>query len=321
MKYFSLENSKYKINLSKISFGAGVFDNYNKYSEYFKYLDYYFEMGGKVIDTARVYCDWLPEGKDTSEKIIGKWLKSRGIARDEVIIVTKCSHPPLDNMKKSRLSKEDIDTDITRSLELIGTDYVDILFLHRDNKNVAVSGIIDGLNDVMSKKMTKFIGASNWTGERIMEANYYANKSSQEGFSISQISYSLAITTPKECHDETLVCMNPAEHKFYSKNDFPVMAFASQAKGFFSKYQAMDELTQKINARFYSEQNVKRAEVVAKLAKEKGVSPATISIAYITSQKMPATAIIGMSSIDQLKDSLSATDLTLTNEEIKLLDI
>jgi len=321
MKYFTLNDSTNKIDMSKISFGAGIFDNYSKRDDYFRLLDIYFEKGGNVIDTARVYCDWCESGKDTSEKIVGEWIKYSGIERKNIIVVTKCAHPPLDDMFKNRLTKKEINSDIDRSLELLGLDNVDILFLHRDNADALLDEVIDTLDEVKSIGKTKFIGASNWTAERIKQANDYALTANKTPFSISQISYSLAVTTPKECGDETLVCMNNKEYSFYKSNNFPVMAFASQGKGFFSKYLAMDELTKKIQSRFYSEQNLQRAEVVKRLCEEKGASPAAVALAFITSQPMPTSAIIGMSSAEQLLDSLSIPDLELTISDIRRLDI
>ena len=321
MKFFTLKEGNNSIEMARISFGAGVFDNYDRRDEYFRWLDTYFENGGNVIDTARVYCDWCESGKDTSEKVVGEWLKYSGIKREDVIVVTKCAHPPLGNMVKNRLTEKDINSDIERSLELLGLESVDILFLHRDNSAALVDEVIDTLDGVKNDGKTRFIGASNWSTERITQANNYALTVNKTQFSVSQISYSLAVTTPKECGDETLVCMNQKEYEFYKSNNFPVMAFASQGKGFFSKYLAMDELTKKIQSRFYSNKNLKRAEVVKELCEEKDVSPAAIALAFITSQPMPTSAIIGMSSKEQLLDSLSMSDLALTESELERLNI
>lgn len=83
---------------------------------------------------------------DSSESVIGRWLRSRG-CRDKVIISTKGGHPQLDDMSSSRLDPESLRCDLNRSLDCLGSDYADIYFLHRDDERIPVSEIMPILNE------------------------------------------------------------------------------------------------------------------------------------------------------------------------------
>jgi aryl-alcohol dehydrogenase-like predicted oxidoreductase len=319
MKTFELKTATDSLIMPKITFGAGVFDNIEKNPLYFDMLDIYFKNGGNCLDTARVYCAWLEGGEGLSEKITGQWIEKRHV-RDRIIISTKGGHPPLDNMKKSRLDKDSINADIAESLEALRTNYIDIYFLHRDDENKDVSEIIPVLHELVTSGKVRFLGASNWKASRIAEANEYAAKNNLTPFSISQIFFSLAVTTPAGYADETLVCMSDTEYKWYLENSFPVMAFGSQAKGFFTKYLAAGQLNKKIENRFDSEQNKKRASNVAQLCDKLSCSPAALSLAYLTCNSLQTSAIAGFSNVTQLHDSLSEDELYLSMEDVAFLE-
>ena len=85
----------------------------------FEFLDKYVELGGWCIDTARVYCDWLENGHDSSEGVIGRWLKARN-NRDKICIATKGGHPEMGHMDESRLSREELTKDLEAKPESAG---------------------------------------------------------------------------------------------------------------------------------------------------------------------------------------------------------
>ena len=118
MKTYILKSDEYEIKMPSLCFGTADFDDISKQMIYFLRLDKYMECGGSCIDTARVYCSFVDGGADVSETVIGNWMEKRK-NRDKVIISTKGGHPPLDDMNHSRLSKEELDFDLSRSLECL----------------------------------------------------------------------------------------------------------------------------------------------------------------------------------------------------------
>lgn len=321
MKTVIIKNPADSAAMQRLTFGAGSFKDYSKKEEYFKLLDcYYDEFGGRSFDTARAYYIWEKGGEGVSEKVLGEWIKSRGIKRSEICITTKGGFPYLEDYHKHRLDKKSLYTDMEESLETLSLDYVDCYLLHRDTPMLSAGEMLETLNEFYSKGYVRFLGVSNWTGKRIKEANNYAEKKKLMPLSLSQICYSLAETTPSLMNDDTIVCMNEEEYNWYKETEFPIMAFSSQAKGYYSKILSGATLSQKCKDRYGTEENLKKAERVLKIAKERGISPAAAAILYVSSNPINSVAVFCPSSVEQLKDTMSAVNYELSEKEINYLD-
>ena len=118
--------------------------------EAFNLFDAFLDMGGNVYDTARVYSDWIPSERGRSERVIGQWLAQSG-KRHDIILVSKGGHPdmtkPNPDMHQSRINERSVRYDLEESLRVLGTDYIDIYFYHRDNEEIPVSELIDLMED------------------------------------------------------------------------------------------------------------------------------------------------------------------------------
>ena len=171
MEYKILNNTDLKV--SSASLGTDVYGTVLNKAQSYELLDTYTDLGGNIIDTALVYANWIPGEKSLSEKLIGSWMEERK-NRHEIIISTKGAHPEI--MTISRLSREEILGDIDKSLKHLKTDYIDIYWLHRDDKNLPVGPIMETLGEIVKSGKARYIGMSNWTYRRIDEANKYARE-------------------------------------------------------------------------------------------------------------------------------------------------
>lgn len=293
MKYLNIEN----IDISQIVLGTDGYGGRINKQTAFDIMEKYIQNGGNIFDTARLYT----EGK--SEKIVGDFINKNNI-RDKVYISTKCSHPPLSDMSKSRLTLKDIESDIDKSLIALNTDYIDIIWLHRDDISLSVEPIIDSLNLMVQKGKIKHFGASNWSHDRISSANEYANKSNIKGFVASQILYNMA--TCNKMWDDTLVVCEGIEKEKYDKKPLPVFAFCAQAKGFFEKYHS-NTLSQKASDRYLNEYSVSTYNKIVEYSKKinSTISYAALELLCLNSN-FPVFPIIGPSNVDQLISSLNA---------------
>ena len=319
MKSFTIKNSKYSIELPALTFGTASFERKDSDDIYFELLDTYYKHGGRCIDTARSYCDWLEDGLDSSEGAIGRWLKERS-CRDEMIICTKGGHPNRENMEISRLSREELEYDLNRSLEVLGVDYVDVFFLHRDDEYIPVSEIMPILNDFYKSGRVHFLGASNWTSARIEEANNYAVENGMEPFRVSQINYSLAHSSTDTFGDPTVVCMNLREFKWYQRNQFPVMAYCPQAKGFFAKLARGDAAKNLPEGQFTSTANLARLARVKQLSEKEGIPAAVIPLGYLNSQPFFVSSVFAASKAWQIDEDMTAQDLIFDYKTIAFLE-
>lgn len=299
---------------SKIILGTDGYGTVADEATCFDLIDAYVDCGGNHIDTAKLYSD------GESERIVGKWLKSHG--RNNLIIATKGGHPNIETMHINRLSKKEIEFDINSSLKNLCVDCIDLYWLHRDSEDADCTEIIEIMNGFVKEGKIKKFACSNWKTERIEKANSYAKEHGLDTFAASQIRFSLASTAPDFVGDTTLVEMNENEYEYYKNTGVAVMGFASQAKGFFSKYLSggIEALSPKAKERYYCEENVNKANFIKELSQKYEVAPAGIVCSALISLKdVNVFPIIGGKNVQQLSESFEGADLVLEENEIKKL--
>ncbi|MDD4689794.1 MAG: aldo/keto reductase, partial [Eubacteriales bacterium] len=287
------------INGSKLVLGTDDFGSAVETERAFAVMDRYYEAEGNIFDTARVYADWLPGGSGASEGCLGSWIKEKR-NRHDVIISTKCSHPPIHDMSKSRLSLEDMLYDNEQSLTLLQTDYIDILWLHRDDESMPVEDIAENLYQLSKRDTVRYFGVSNWKADRI-KALKNLNAVKMIG---SQIKWSYGATNPAYEDDPTLVEMDDIQLEYYKNSDINIFAFASQAKGFFSKYASGGEakLSQKSAQRYLWDENLKRYQRAREVASKYNLPISAVILGYITSREdINGYPIVGAKHISQIE--------------------
>lgn len=295
------------ISISRIILGTAPFGSTMTREQSFDIMDTYYAHGGRTLDTARVYSDWIPNGHNTSERTVGEWIRERD-CREQIVLMTKGAHPPVGQPHISRVNPEDIRADFEESLRVLQTDYVDVYFLHRDDERVPAAVIMDVLDELVKSGRIRMLGASNWRAERILEANEYARAAGKTPFAVSEIQWSYAVCTAKETFgDDTLVCMDPQQMELYRQSGIPVMAFSSQAHGVFScgYKEDLSDLADKHRS-FYSEENVRRYQALLKKCREDGCTPSQVVLDHVTNHKeIEGFAIVGCSRKEQLLESLA----------------
>lgn len=305
MKYSHFFGKKSsRIVLGTAYFGDGITED-----RAFELMDKFRELGGTHIDTARLYA----EGR--AEEIVGRWIRERD-ARD-MMVSTKGAYYDADLMEKPRLTESEILSDVHASLKALGTDCIDFYWLHKDDENTQVSSVIPIMNKLTEEGYIKAFGASNWSSRRIREANEFARANGLLGFAAAQLRFN-----PAYCLGERggLVGMDPKEFAFYKTSGMPVVAYSSQAKGFFSKMAegGADLLSEKAKKRYLCEENLRRLEVLKRLSHKYSCSIAAVICAAFSSFEVPEVfAIIGSQRVEQLADSMSGHMIELTKQEIE----
>lgn len=323
MKTITVGTGAQQLCVSTYTMGSGFFGTRCPEDEAYRILDYYYEKGGRSLDTARYY-GVFDTGKPQSELILGKWLAKTGV-RKEVVLSSKGGHPGVDTTRignpngyvkrGSRLTREELTKDIEASLESLRTDQIDIYWLHRDEPDVPVDEIMTVLNQFVQKGYTKLLGASNWRTDRIEEANRYALAHGMRPFAASQLQWSLALNTERTCFDDTSTYLNAGDpdYSWYQKQNMPIFAFSSQAGGLFSRALADQADPKKglaglrnIRASLLTEpENLARIERARMLCAQTGLSAAEVCTSYLLSKELPVTVLLGCRTMEQLKDSFS----------------
>jgi aryl-alcohol dehydrogenase-like predicted oxidoreductase len=317
MKTITLfENSQNPLKVSQLSLGCDYYGLERPESEAFRIMDTYYELGGRFFDTAHVYGQEKVGAVSHSEQTVGKWIAANGL-EGKVVVSDKGAHPDRNNMLVSRISEKNIRDELFSSLEALKMNQVDIWFLHRDNPDMPVGEIVDMVSELVDQGYIKHLGVSNWKVERISKALAYAKEHNKHPFEISQVQWSLAISTAESWDDPTIVCMDEKEESWYKETQFPVMVYSPQARGLFSKVieQGVDYISDKVGRRFLLDENLGRIERCKILCEDKNMNAAGVCLSYLTSAPFPVMPIIGCSNPQQVKDSIKFSDVILTDEE------
>lgn len=318
MRYIEIPNTQLKtaaIVMGSVCSVEGPVD------EAYRLLDMYRDAGGNMLDSANVYGKFFPEGTNICDKHIGNWMKTRG-CRNEFIVETKGGHPDPKRSGISRLGKEDIRQDLEESLQALQTDTIDLFFLHRDDKNIPASEIIEYMNEFIKEGKIRYFGASNWEAGRILEGQKYAEEHGLNGFSADQILWSMAKADMKYYPWPGCTNMDEAAWELHKKTGMMAFAYESQARGFFQKYQkaGLNGIPENLRGLYYSEGNIERYERAQKLAEQKNVCLSAIVLLYVLGSPFPSAVLIGPRTTEQFLESMEAADLRLSEEEMRYLD-
>lgn len=303
------------INVSDVLLGSELFGTAIDEKTSFEIINRYLELGGNCVDTARLY------GGGKSEETIGKWIKAAKSSGKEIIVSTKGGHPRLETMNVSRISQNEIESDINGSLKALGVEAIDIYWLHRDDLSKSPEEILEFMNTFISSGKIKNFGVSNWHINRILKANAYAAENGLEPIAASQIKWSLAVPN-SGVDDQTLVEMDENEYQLYKKAGIPVIAYSSQGKGIFSILDSGGEkaLSENIRKFYLNSLTLRRFKAAKSLSEKYGMPISSIVLSYIYSNPdIKSHVLIGPVNVKQLEDSLTNSDFTLSREEITLL--
>ncbi|WP_095006143.1 aldo/keto reductase [Enterococcus canintestini] len=294
--------------LSKLILGSSDYLKLDNMEKVDRMFTQYVEEGGRTFDTARHYRE--------SEAVIGHWLKDK--KRDDYTIITKGCHPVREAPRIPRVNPESILTDLTISLEMLGTDYVDVLLLHRDDRNQPVGPLMETLSKLVDENKIRSFGVSNWELPRIIEAKEYCENHELNPLSFNSPNFSLAkVNQPRW---ENCVTADDRMVTWHEKTNFPLISWSAQAEAFFGNRFRPEDVTNPTMAEFvtvyFNDLNWKRLRICEELAKEKGVKPIQISLAYVLNQSFPSYATIGPEEDWQLFDSIEAMKIQLSDEEI-----
>lgn len=284
-------------DISRLVVGADWFQESNEDAAV-AVLDEFADAGGNCIDMANIY------GGGQGQRIVGRWLKSRGV-RAKMVLLDKGCHP---HEGLNRVTPGDLDRDIDENLERLDVDKIDLCVLHRDDPAVGVDEIISMLNEQKARGRISVMGASNWSHERVRDANKWASEHGLQGFSMSNPNLSLAKIN--EPHWEGCITIDADGRRWHEKSGFPLFAWASQGGGFFAGRD-----TPHIRRVYWNGENLARKVRASKLAKRIEVDPLNVVLAWVLCQPFPVWALVGPRNPREVAACLPALDLRLSAKE------
>jgi aryl-alcohol dehydrogenase-like predicted oxidoreductase len=289
-------------------------------------MDAYAAAGGNFIDTADIYSMWTPNNPGgISEEIIGRWVKSRG-NRDAMVLATKVRGAMGQNASEGRntihgregLSRRWILKACEDSLRRLKTDYIDLYQVHWVDTETPIEETLSALSDLVHKGYVRYIGCSNFSAWRLMQALWASDKHRYERFVSIQPEYSLVQPTRQNFEAELgKVCL---------AYGVGVVPYSPLAGGFLTgKYKRGSELPESVRAQgiqgnLMNEQNWGIIDRVLEIAARHNTTATRVALAWQLQKPFMTAPIIGANTVQQLEDSLGAIELTLSSDDVKALD-
>ena len=329
MKYRKLGNTD--LNVSALCLGTMTWGKQNTQDEAFAQLDYALERGINFIDTAEMYP--VPPETETqgaTDIMIGNWLAERG-CRDQVVLATKIAGPGLGTVRGGQgdYSRANIETAVNESLQRLQTDVIDVYQLHWPARNSNFFGklgyqpnadeadpvpgmleVLESLQTMVDAGKIRYVGLSNESAWGTMKFLELAERhglprvvSVQNPYNLLNRSYEVGLA---EVSDREQVSLLP-----YSPLAFGVLSgkYLGGEQPANARLTLFDRFT-----RYTKDPGVRATEAYVNLAREHGLDPAQMAIAWVTAQPFVTSNIIGATTMEQLAANIDSAEVTLTDE-------
>jgi aryl-alcohol dehydrogenase-like predicted oxidoreductase len=306
------------LQISAIGLGCGNFGGIGSSPEFigrgdgeeeaFAIMDTAWDLGINSFDTANAY------GGGRSEATIGKWLKARGPAvRDQIVLTSKVFNRVAEGPNNMGLSRRHIMRQVERSLARLGVDHIDMYMMHEPDPVTPLEETLRALDDLVRQGKVLYIGASNMPAWLMAKALWMSDKNHLHRFEWVQNSYSLM-----ERHDEREMLPLCADQglgytpfsplaggwltgKYRSMSDFPEGSRMSMRSEPYQKY---------LNQATFDGLTAFRAEAAAR-----GVSMGGLALAWMMANPLITSPIIGPRKPEHFQPVKEALDLHLTVAE------
>lgn len=315
MRYTTLGKTGLKVSrlcIGCMSFGgpdAKGFEWTLNYDDSKTIIDRAFDLGINFFDTADVYSN------GRSEKIVGKALRGR---RNQVVMATKVGLPTGRGPEDRGLGRKHITRNLKRSLANLGTDRIDLYQIHRWDYETPIEQVLRTLTDAVRKEgVVDHIGASSMWAWQFGKALHTSDRLHLARFETMQNHYNLVYR--EEEREMIPLCM---------EEGIPILPWSPLARGFLTgKYRRTKRPTGRrfrkdslLHERFFRPEDFDVVERLQEVAKEKGVAPAQLALAWLLSKKAVASPIVGPTRVEQLEELVGAFDVKLKVDDTKRLE-
>ncbi|OLQ85600.1 aldo/keto reductase [Vibrio panuliri] len=330
MKYHKLPHSN--LELSKICLGTMTYGEQNTQSEAFNQLDYAFERGVNFIDTAEMYP--VPPKQDTqgsTEAFIGNWLEKSG-KREKVVLATKVAGPRnvpyiRDNMK---LDRRHIHQAIDASLERLKTDYIDLYQIHWPQRETNTFGqlnypypdtqsevtlieTLEAMAELIKAGKVRYIGVSNETPWGVMSLLKLAEKhdlprivSIQNPYNLLNRSFEVGLSEISHFEGVELLAYSPLAFGCLSGKYLNGQRPSGARCSLFERF-----------VRYFTPQGIAATQAYVELARDHGLDPAQMALAFVNQRPFVAANIIGATTMEQLKSNIDSVSIELGDDLLK----
>jgi aryl-alcohol dehydrogenase-like predicted oxidoreductase len=325
MKYRTIgTDPAHRREVSVLALGAMLFGSRTDEETSFAVLDRYVEAGGNFIDTSDNYAFWHDGSQGgQSEKLLGRWRRSRGIG-DEIVIATKLGARPtvpgagfIDSPEG--LSAKVIRESAERSRERLGVDKLDLLYAHIEDRSVPLQETVEGFAELVAEGTVGLLGVSNHATWRVERSRALAAAAGLPGYEVLQYQHSYLrprTDLPSELFPDGSLGSAGPDLLGYLRAE-PALTLVAYSPLLAGAYTRQDK---PLPADYDHPGTPARLAALREVAKETGASVNQVVLAWQLGGPLPIVPLAGASSVAQLEENLAAVDLDLTAEQRELLD-
>jgi 1-deoxyxylulose-5-phosphate synthase len=263
------------------------------------------DLGVTFWDTANVY------GFGTSEEIVGRAIR-KYTRREDIVLATKVFFKMDDSPAGSGLSRKAIMEQIDASLTRLGTDYVDLYQIHRFDPDTPVEETMEALHDVVKAGKARYLGASSMWAWQFSKLQYTADLHGWTRFISMQNQYSLLQ------REEEREMFGLLADQGVGSIPWSPLAKGRLARPWGERTHRFD--TDPVGRRFFGDGDEQIISAVQRVAEARGVPMAQIALAWVLTNPVVTAPIVGPTKPHHQADAVAALDITLTDEEIRVLE-
>lgn len=266
------------------------------------------ELGINFFDTANVYA------RGVSEEILGRALKDFA-RRDKVVIATKVRGRMHEGPNGEGLSRKAILSEIDKSPQRLGTDYVDLYIIHRWDYNTPIEETMETLHDVVRSGKARYIGASAMWAWQFQKALYVAEKHGWTRFVSMQNHYNLIYR--EEEREMMPLCIAEG----IASTPYSPLASGWLARDWSettTRYATDPIARQKYDATAESDRRV--VERLAEVSQQRSIPRAQIALAWLLHKKPVVAPVIGATRVSHVETAVEATSIRLSPEEVASME-
>ena len=290
------------LQVSQLCFGTMSFGGDADEKESAKMFHACRDIGINFFDFADAY------SKGKAETILGKLIKD---CRDEIVLTSKCFIQMDDNVLSSGAGRRNIIQACEASLKRLGTDYLDVFFMHRWSNIVPLEETLRALEKLVADGKVNHLGVSNYSAWQIAKALGIAANNNWQRVDVVQPMYSLV---KRQVEVEIL--------ELAKSENLGVMTYSPVGGGLLSgKYTKENRpkggrisTNPEYNARYKEDWVFEVAESFSEFAKAKGIHPVSLAVAWVAKNQAVTCPIIGARSLEQLQPSLDSIKIDMTDD-------
>ncbi len=310
------------LKVSEVCLGTMTFGYQCDEKTSFKILDNAWDAGVNFIDTADVYP--LPVDLSTvgaTETIIGNWFKAHPGRRHETVLATKCNGKMGNYPNDQGISRRHIFDAIDASLKRLQTDFIDLYQVHFYNSDVPLDETLRALDDLVRSGKVRYIGCSNFQAYQLAKSLWVSDKLNISRFDCIQPRYNILFREFENelfplCRQEEVgvIVYNPLAGGFLTGKHKNTPE--PEAQGRFN----LGTAGKLYRERYWKNAQFEAVEKMKEFFKDSGKLLTQVSLAWVLSQPVVTSAIVGASKPEQITQSMPAVDLKLDEEEMEFLN-